>query len=135
MEATGGCLCGAVRYQISRDPIFTALCHCTHCQKQSGSAFSIVMGVAASALSIDGEPASYMDRSDGGREVRRQFCGTCGSALFTIGDGAAGVVFVKAGTLDNTHDLKPRMELWTSSAQPWLKLDVPLKAFERQPEQ
>jgi hypothetical protein len=115
--------------------MFTALCHCSHCQKQSGSAFSIVLGVPADALTIEGTPGNYADQSEAGLPVNREFCTTCGSPLFTIGEGAPGVVFIKGGTLDDTGALQPRMELWTQSAQPWLKLDVPLKSFPQQPMQ
>lgn len=134
MNMVGGCLCGNIRYQIDGKALFTALCHCTHCQKQSGSAFSIIVAVGDGALSVEGKPEAYADRSDNGRAVTREFCSNCGSALFSIGDGAPGVVFVKAGTLDDTTMLAPQMELWTDSAQPWVKLDLHAKRFARQPE-
>lgn len=61
------------------------------------------------------------------------FCPKSGSALFSVGEGAPGMVFVKAGTLDDTRTLAPHMEFWTDSAQSWVKLDSRAKRFARQP--
>ena len=68
----GGCLCGAVRYRIEEEAQAALVCHCTHCQKQSGSAFSTILGVAESAFSIEGEPCSY---ADAGEEVTYRIVG------------------------------------------------------------
>jgi hypothetical protein len=134
MAIDGGCLCGQVRYHSDSSPLFTALCHCTHCQKQSGSAFSIIVAVKARSLEILGDIKAFSDKGGDDRAVSRQFCPTCGSALFTVGDGAPGVTFIKAGTLDDTAQLEPTMALWCESRQPWVKLDVPLRQFDRQPQ-
>lgn len=133
MVLAGGCLCGNVRYQVEGKIAFTALCHCTHCQKQSGSAFSIIVGVPSGALSVQGEIATYEDRGDSGAVLKRQFCPKCGSPLFSVGEGAPAVTFVKAGTLDDCRALSPQIELWTKSEQPWLKLELAAKRFARQP--
>lgn len=133
MAIEGGCLCGRVRYRVEGKAGFTGICHCTHCQKQSGSAFSIIIGVRASALSVEGELSTYEDRAESGKGLKRQFCPNCGSPLFSIGEGTPGIVYVKAGTLDDTDSLSPNVELWTDSEQSWLKLDVETTRFERQP--
>ncbi len=58
-QIAGGCLCGTVRYSANGDPAFVGICHCTDCQKFTGSAFHVVVGVPKSALSIQGELATY----------------------------------------------------------------------------
>jgi hypothetical protein len=117
----GGCLCGAVRYEADWPPLATVACHCTHCQKQSGSALSVIVVLPREGLTIDGELAVYLDTAQSGREVQRKFCRQCGSPVVT--DTAAaqkeGVIFVKAGTLDDASDLAPTLHYWAESAQTW----------------
>ena len=73
---TGGCLCGKVRYHGSAQPVFTAVCHCKHCQKQSGSAFSMLIGVPKGSLTLSGEPlAEFQDVGDSTQPVLRSMSG------------------------------------------------------------
>jgi hypothetical protein len=119
---TGGCLCGAVRYEISTPPLLSGICHCRNCQKQAGSAWSMLIGAPADALTISGEPKTYVDHGDSGEEVRRQFCGNCGSPLFSLAEAVPGIVFIKAGTLDDTQDFAPAVQYYVKSKQPWVDL-------------
>lgn len=119
---TGGCLCGAVRYKTSWPPLMTGTCHCKHCQRQAGSAFSILVAVPRDGLDTEGTLTVYEDGSASGNPVYRKFCGTCGSPVFTEtpqGD-AQGMMFIKAGTLDESQDLVPTVHFWTNSAQGWV---------------
>jgi len=119
---SGGCLCGAVRYETRWPPLMLGVCHCRHCQRQAGSAFSVVAAVPRAGLTASGALVLYQDDSDSGRPVYRKFCGTCGSPVFTeTADGdAQGMIFIKAGTLDQTKDLDPTVHFWTSSVQDWV---------------
>ena len=58
----GGCLCGQVRYEINNAPLFTSICHCKNCQKQCGTAFSILIGVEKKQLNIKGKLKIFNDR-------------------------------------------------------------------------
>lgn len=129
---TGGCLCGAIRYAISAEPVMQAVCHCRNCQKQAGSAYSIIAGVPEAALTIEGALTDYHDQGDSGGAVLRQFCGRCGSPLFSRVAAAPGLVFVKAGTLDNPDSFKPQIQVWTKSKQDWVDLGA-LPGFETVP--
>lgn len=129
---TGGCLCGQVRYQVAGAPLMQAVCHCRNCQKQAGSAWSMIVGVPDAALSVTGETKVYLDHGDSGGEVRREFCPTCGSPLFSRVGTAAGLVFVKAGTLDDTSAFQPQVQVWTKSKQAWVDLGA-VPAFETNP--
>ena len=123
---TGGCLCGKVRYRFEGDPLMCVTCHCKNCQRQAGSALSIIIGVREDAMSIAGEVTTYHDTGESGADVRRQFCGTCGSAMFTRLDHPPGLMFIKAGTLDDTSQLSPAFHCWTKSKQTWTPLgDIP----------
>ncbi len=124
MSATreGGCLCGSVRYTASWPPLATVVCHCSNCQKQAGSALSVVAVLPRDGLVVRGELTTYEDDSAAGRPVYRKFCGRCGSPVVTDNAGAEaqGIIFIKAGTLDETADLAPTLHYWTKSAQHWV---------------
>jgi hypothetical protein len=118
---TGGCLCGAVRYSIEWPPLAIATCHCRNCQKQAGSALSVVAFLKREQLRLQGDLTTFEDRGDSGDTVLRKFCGRCGSPVITETPSATaqGTVFVKAGTLDQPRDLLPTIHYWTCSAQQW----------------
>jgi hypothetical protein len=117
----GGCLCGAVRYSVEWPPIAVATCHCRNCQKQSGSALSLVGVLRRDALKVTGDLTVYEDRAESGATVYRKFCGQCGSPVITDTKAAEqqGIVFIKAGTLDDVSGLAPSTHYWTDSAQDW----------------
>lgn len=115
----GGCLCGAIRYEIDQPALGEAVCHCKNCQHQTGTAFSVLATVRSSAFKLIGEPKLYADRGDSGAAVHRHFCGTCGSPIYTSLPAKPKVVFVKAGTLDDTSQLAPKYHVWCDSAWPW----------------
>lgn len=133
MTMKGGCLCGAVRYDISNDATPSAICHCRNCQKQSGSSFSIALLVNAADFTMTGTLKRYEDQNDEGRPIYREFCETCGSPVVSRSPVRSDRIAVKAGTLDDPSVLRPQLQVWCDSAQPWLTLsDLP--AVARQPE-
>ena len=133
MGATGGCLCGKVRYEMTTEPLMCVTCHCKNCQRQAGSALSIIIGVPDGSLKIEGEVKTYNDTGDSGATVRRQFCENCGSPVFTRVESPPGVMFIKAGTLDDTSELEPSLHCYTKSKQDWVELgEIP--GFETVPE-
>ncbi|WP_052027620.1 GFA family protein [Sphingobium sp. ba1] len=129
--ATGGCLCGRVSYRLAKDPLLTAICHCTHCQKQSGAAFSVNLVVQAADLVIAGDMASFEDRGDSGNMIHRRFCASCGSPIITVPVGKPGIVYLKAGTLNDTSGIDPAVQIWCSSAQSWWPPETELTAFDQ----
>ena len=117
---TGGCLCGAVRYRIDAEPMFQFACHCRACQKATGGSPTYGFIVPKAAFTItEGEPVGYVSKGDSGADVERQFCGTCGSPLFSKLEGQPDFAVVKAGSLDDPSAFKVGMDLWMSTAQPW----------------
>ena len=122
---TGHCLCGGVSYESSADPLMMVNCHCTHCQRQSGAAFSTNVVVPRDALEVKGDTLSeYVTTStDEGKPTRRLFCGNCGSPIASLAEYLPDIAFVKSGTLDDTSVVKPAMDAWTSSAQSWVDLE------------
>ena len=112
----------------------TAVCHCIDCQKQSGSALSIVVAVASDAIEFTGDMTLFATAGkETGQAVNRYFCATCGSPLYSAPEVMAGAIFIKAGTLDDTSWLKPELNMWCETAQPWVTIDDRLPRFPRNP--
>src|SRR5689334_5414167 len=117
---TGGCLCGAIRYELTAEPAVTAICHCTHCARQGGSLFSMICGVPAANFRITrGEMTVYRDTADSGNTVERKFCNTYGSPIISDVHAMPGMVFVKAGTLDDWRRFRPTLEVYRSRTAEW----------------
>ena len=132
-DLVGGCLCGKIRYASKAAPVMTALCHCKNCQKQAGTAFSVVVAVPKSALSVTGTLKTFNDTGSSGKPVRRNFCPDCGSPITTDVEAMPDLVFIKAGTLDDTSTLAPTMEIFCSSTQPWTTRGVQMQKFTGAP--
>ena len=109
----------------------TVVCHCTHCQKASGSAFSTNLVVQRADLDFTGEMAAYDDKADSGNTLKRSFCPKCGSSIMSESSGRPGAAVLKAGSLDDPSKVKPGMEIWTRSAQPWVKLQGEMVQMEK----
>ena len=119
-QREGGCLCGAVRYTLANDPVAMAVCHCTHCQKQSGAMFSANLVVPEADYAQTGKTKVFADRGDSGGAVLRHFCAECGSPILSKADVAPGMMLVKAGTLDDFSGLTPSVEVYTDHAAAWV---------------
>ncbi len=133
---SGGCQCGAVRYEIAAAEVLTLVCcHCRECQRQSASAFgmSLILPRAAFAL-VQGHLQSFQWRSERGTARRGNFCPTCGVRIYNDDAEAGSWVSVKAGTLDDTSILDPVGHLWTKRAQPWVSLPEELLLYPAEPE-
>jgi hypothetical protein len=123
-QLDGHCLCGQVTYRCDGEPMATLLCHCTDCQRQTGTAFSIVVGVERDQFHVEGPIGSYTTIGEDTHEaVQRQFCSGCGSPIVSLPDATPDLAFIKAGTLDDRSWLEPEMELWARSAHPYVSFD------------
>lgn len=130
----GGCNCGRVRYTLASSPLAVAVCHCTRCRRQSGSAYSVNLVMKAKHVQIEGELTAYDDpESDSGMPVRREFCGTCGSPIRSTPTAQPALVAIKAGTLDDPGRFAPGLHIYTCSALPWADIPEALPRFERGP--
>ncbi|KAL6815463.1 Mss4-like protein [Trichoderma sp. SZMC 28013] len=108
MSLTGSCLCGEVAYASSSPATLTALCHCSDCQKATGSTYTANAVVPEASFKVTkGEPKFYDTIGDSGKKNRHFFCANCGSPLFNKLDVMPGEVIIKSGGLDNgAADLK-----------------------------
>ena len=133
-KLTGGCQCRNVRYEVVGTPKKLVVCHCTDCQRQSGSAFGMTLIVNEADFRITrGKPKSFASTSDGGRAKLGVFCPDCGTRIYHQPEWRKGTVSVKPGTMDDTRSLKPDMHIWTSSKQPWITIPEGVEAYEKHP--
>jgi hypothetical protein len=127
---TGGCACGAIRYEINAEPIVMFTCHCRDCQRTSGGPYTPVFYVPAKAFKITkGSPHYYGTTSEMGGHNKRGFCPECGSRLF--GGASEQGQGVTASSLDDPTLFKPQFEIWTSDAQPWDHMDPNMPKHEK----
>jgi hypothetical protein len=123
LPLTGACCCGAVRYEIRARPTALYRCHCTDCQRQTGSAYAMSMFVPRDSVVVtSGTPKAWRRRADSGRFMACVFCPDCGTRLWNEPEARPGTTVVKPGTLDDTSWLRPVGDLWTRSRQPWVAL-------------
>jgi hypothetical protein len=132
MPLSGGCYCGALRYEISGDIPMRALCLCRTCQKISGGAGNLFLGVEAAAFSYtQGSPRTFALSAD---SPTREFCGDCGVHIAARSPEAPGGVVVKAGTLDDASVFGgPGMVFWTREKQPYHRLPEGVPSFATLP--
>ena len=131
---TGGCLCGAVRYESEGDPLFSLQCHCRDCQKSSGTAYIAAMRVPADGFRVTkGAPKRYLAQADSGNEITRAFCGDCGSPLYVQVSTRPDIIGLRVGTLDHPSEFRPEADIFVKSAQPWEHLNPALPKYDTYP--
>lgn len=131
MTITGGCHCGAIRYQADGTPITHALCHCSDCRRHAGAPMvGWTMYPAAAVTVIKGTPAIYQSSRDG----RRHFCAACGTGLFYVNDVVLpGIIDIQSATYDDPNAVPARVHIQVAERIPWMEHAHTLPAFERFP--
>jgi hypothetical protein len=131
---SGSCLCGAIRYTVSMPITELRACHCTNCQKASGTGASVNAPLPASAFKLaQGTLKRYASKADSGRTLYRFFCGDCGSPIYSQRETAPENIVLRAGTLDTSGAMQVTAHIWTKSARPWSHIDPAAKQFPGQP--
>jgi hypothetical protein len=124
----GGCLCGAVRYSVEAEPINERICHCRPCQKAIGAAFNARLLFRIEEVTLSG-PVATVNSSP---SLERGFCPRCGTTIFSR-RGAAGIMGLTSGSLDDPSLFRPQLHMWTASKQPWVRLDDALPQHPQAP--
>ncbi len=128
----GGCACGKIRYELKDTILITHGCHCSWCQRETGSAFAVNAVIETSKVALlAGEPIEVATPSLSGRGQIIVRCPDCHVAVWshypTAGRKAA---FIRVGTLDQPHEVKPDVHIFTSTRRPWVVLPDGAPAFE-----
>ena len=123
----GGCQCGSIRYEITKEALGLAVCHCRECQRQSGSAFGMSLAVPPGAFRLlSGVLKTFDVICDSGRTKTCAFCPECGTRIY---HQTVNGMSVKAGTLDDTSWLQPDANYWTMRKQPWVIITEEVRQF------
>ncbi|MHB8490678.1 MAG: GFA family protein [Solirubrobacteraceae bacterium] len=131
LPLTGGCGCGAVRFEVSERPYMALYCHCTRCQRRTGTAASAAARVPDSAFHIiRGQDDMRAWKPEGGAE--KWFCGECGSALFSRHAGESTVIGIRMGAFDADPGVRPSARQFVSYAAAWEA--IPADGLPRHPE-
>jgi len=126
----GGCTCRAVRYRMTRRPMIVHGCHCSWCQRETGSAFAVNAVIEADCVEVQGEVELIDTPSASGKGQKIARCPTCRIALWShYAGGGAAVRFLRVGTLDEPALLPPDVHIFTSTKQPWVVLPAGAKVF------
>jgi hypothetical protein len=131
---TGGCLCGSVRYEVGEPLVSATYCHCTRCQRRTGSAAAASARIAPGSLRVlSGEElVRAYDPGDGG--FLKEFCSNCGGALWSRSPTDPEVVSVRLGTFDSDPGIRPQQRQFVAYAAPWEPIpDDGLPRFPERP--
>ena len=134
-RTTGGCLCGAVRYEFHAEPKHCVACHCRDCQYVSGGApaYAMIMQ-AADVVVTRGTLKEFWIVSAGRNRIARLFCDTCGTPVFARNEKHPEFLPIRVGTLDDPSRFRIEANIWTQSAQPWHQIDQGVLCFKQNPE-
>ena len=131
---SGGCSCGAIRYEAKGEPLFSVICYCRDCQQASGTGHVPIIGVAKDSFSVTGTTKGYTRAGGSGMPATRHFCPECGSLLFGIPEVAPTMVSIYVGSLDDLSVFQPKTAIFTRSRADWDKCAMPLKEFDTLPQ-
>ena len=121
---TGRCTCGEIRYELTNHPLFVHACHCTWCQRETGSAFVMNALIETACVNLlAGTPDVVLTPSSSGLGQKIHRCPTCKIALWSVYSGAGEAFrFVRVGTLDDPNACPPDIHIFTSNKQDWVIL-------------
>jgi hypothetical protein len=130
---TGGCLCGALRYEAVGEPLFAGHCYCTDCRKASGSGFIPFMGFASGTLTFSGQARQFRCRAANGGDAVRNSCPVCSSLVFGGEVGKSDSFTIYAGSLDDPSAFHPTVAIFARSRPPWAIIPPGFTVFDGLP--
>jgi hypothetical protein len=130
---TGGCLCGALRYEADGDPLYAGYCYCADCRKASGSGCVPFMGYAAAAVRFSGQIRQFRSKAARGGDAVRNFCPICGGLVFGGDVGNIDSYTIYAGSLDDPSSFHPTVAIFTRNRPAWALIPPQIKAFDALP--
>ena len=130
---SGGCACGAIRFECKADPLLMFNCHCRNCQRANGSVYAAIVAVPKAAVQLLGEPRYHTIVGRSGKTVERGFCQACGSQVMMKIERLPDVLGLQAGCLDDPSVYSPAMDAFTASAQPWDYMAPNLQKYAQAP--
>jgi hypothetical protein len=132
-DIQGGCLCGAVRFRSTAAPIAARYCWCRLCQHIAAGSATVNVVFPSDAVTVEGQTQVYENVADSGNHMRRRFCPTCGSHLFSEAQSRPHLIIIRAGALDDPNGVRPAAAIWTAQAPTWACIDPDVEAFDGPP--
>ena len=126
---TGGCACGAVRFEVRGQPADMNHCQCRQCQRASGTGHGSHLTFLAAEVALTGESRQWIATGELGTRKSRAFCPTCGTPAYMTFPDMPAVFVAYAGTLDEPERFAPQFVMWASAAQAWDPADPKIPAF------
>ena len=133
MKVQGACHCRAIRYEAEVDPEHVTICHCSDCQRLTGSAYRVtVRALRKHFVLLAGTPKAYVKTAQSGARRAQVFRGDCGSPLYTHAMEQSETLGLRTGCIEQRHQLRPRLQVWHDSALGWCAdiTDLPIQAQE-----
>jgi hypothetical protein len=130
---TGGCLCGALRYEADGEPLFAGHCYCDDCRKASGSGFVPFLGFSGSAIRFSGQSRKFTSKAANGKDAVRNSCPVCGSLVFSGEIGKDDEFTIYAGSLDDPSSFRPTIAIFTRNRPIWAVIPPDLTVYEAMP--
>ena len=130
---TGGCLCGAVRYEANGEPTSSGHCYCADCRKASGSGFIPFMGFSRNAVRFSGKILEFRSKAASGGDAVRNFCAVCGGLVFGGEVERSASFTIYAGSLDEPQAFHPTIAIFTRNRPAWAVIPPGLRIFEELP--
>jgi hypothetical protein len=131
MKVHGACHCGNLRYEAEIDPQTVGVCHCTDCQRLTGSAFSVYVPVPRERFRLTGAPRIYVKTAESGRRRAQAFCPRCGTRIYASAAEDAQVFNLRLGTIEERAELAPKVQIWCRSALPWVNALGAVRAVDQ----
>ena len=130
---TGGCLCGALRYEAVGESTGSGHCYCADCRRASGSGFAPFMGFKAASVRFTGEARQFHSRAANGNDAVRNRCAKCMSLVFGGEVGKTDSYTIYAGSLDDPSTFHPTIAIFAAGRPDWAIIPPGFKVFDRMP--
>lgn len=131
---SGGCACGAIRYEIKDEPIFVNHCQCRDCQHMSGTGHgSYLTFPSRAAVTLKGDATQWSRAGDSGNIKTNSFCATCGSPVYLTFAAMPELFTIHAGSLDDPDRCKPEVLTYSGRGHAWDYIDPALVKFKKMP--
>lgn len=132
---TGGCSCGAIRYEVDGEPARMSDCQCRQCQRDSGTGHGSYLTFIGNRVKVTGEASRWEAVGEGGTRKLRSFCPTCGNPVYLTFPDIPGLFVAVAASLDQPERYRPGKVMWASAGHAWDHHDPALPKYEKMPPQ
>ena len=123
MTRIAHCSCGSLRAEATGEPALLGVCHCTACQRRTGSAFGVGTYFSKEQVRAEGPNKVYVRGSDSGRKIEQHFCPACGSTVFWYSEHFPDLIGIAFGAFADPSMPWPPVSVWETTRHPWVTFD------------